>query len=245
MPDTGYIKLYRKLLDNPVVCKDADHLATWVYLLLSATWKPYEVMFEGKTITMEPGQLITGRRTISSDLKLSESKVQRILKLLENEHLIEQHTTPRNRLISVVLWDTYQLSEQQDEQQLNNKRTTTEQQLNTNKNTKNIEEEKEIDMYVSDEPTPIQKKSDIPTLEEVIAYCQEENNGVDAVKFYNFYESKGWMIGKNKMKKWHSAISTWERQNRPPARQLQIAGMAQPEKSKWQSCPDYKGRSEE
>ena len=244
MSDSGYIKLYRKMLDNPVVCKDADHMATWVYLLLSAMWKPREILFEGKKKMLEPGQLITGRRTISELLLCHETKVQRVLKLFENEHLIEQQTTPRNRLISIVAWDTYQVNEQQDEQQMNNKRTTDEQQMNTNKNTKNIEEDKEGNIYVSDEPTTTHKKTDIPTLEEVIAYCQEKNNGVDAVKFYNFYESKGWMIGKNKMKKWQSAISTWERQNRPPIRQMQIAGIATPEKSKWQSCPEYKGRTE-
>ena len=68
MPDTGYVRLYRKLLDNPVVCKDADHIAVWVYLLLNATWKSLEMMFEGSTITLNPGQLITGRKAISSKI---------------------------------------------------------------------------------------------------------------------------------------------------------------------------------
>ena len=41
-----------------------------------------------------------------------------------------------------------------------------------------------------------------PTLEEVSAYCQERKNGIDAEQFIDYYESKGWMIGKNKMKSW-------------------------------------------
>lgn len=49
-----------------------------------------------------------------------------------------------------------------------------------------------------------------PTIEEVTAYCKERNNGVDPVKWWNFYDAKNWMIGKNKMKKWKSAIITWE-----------------------------------
>lgn len=52
-----------------------------------------------------------------------------------------------------------------------------------------------------------------PTLEEVQAYCDERENGIDAQAFIDFYESKGWMIGKNKMKDWKSAIRTWERRN--------------------------------
>ena len=50
-----------------------------------------------------------------------------------------------------------------------------------------------------------------PTLEEVKKYCEENNKKIDAERFFNFYESKNWYIGKNKMKKWHSAIATWER----------------------------------
>lgn len=130
----GWISLHRKLLDNPVVCKDPDHIAVWIYLLLNATHAGYDTMFEGTRIKLKPGQLITGRKSISSSLKVSESKVQRILKTFETEHQIEQQTTPRNRLVSILNWNQYQQPEQQIEQQLNNKRTTTEQQVNTNNN---------------------------------------------------------------------------------------------------------------
>ena len=50
-----------------------------------------------------------------------------------------------------------------------------------------------------------------PTVEEIEAYCLERNNGIDAGEFYDFYESKGWMIGKSKMKDWKAAVRTWER----------------------------------
>lgn len=53
-----------------------------------------------------------------------------------------------------------------------------------------------------------------PTLEEVSQYCQERQNGIDAQTFIDFYESKGWMIGKNKMKDWKASIRTWERNNK-------------------------------
>jgi len=50
-----------------------------------------------------------------------------------------------------------------------------------------------------------------PTEEEVEAYCRERNNDIDAEQFVAFYESKGWMIGKNKMKNWKMAVVTWEK----------------------------------
>lgn len=50
-----------------------------------------------------------------------------------------------------------------------------------------------------------------PTVDEITSYCLERNNRVDAQHFYDFYESKGWMVGKNKMKDWKACVRTWER----------------------------------
>lgn len=118
----GYIKLYRSLLENPVICRDSEHIAIWIYLLLNATHKGHSVMFDGKRVDLLPGQLITGRRSMAKTLKISDSKVQRVLKLFEIEHQIEQQTTTRNRLVSVVNWDSYQSSEPPNA----HKRTTSE-----------------------------------------------------------------------------------------------------------------------
>jgi len=53
-----------------------------------------------------------------------------------------------------------------------------------------------------------------PKVEEVDAYCKERNNGIDAEAFIAFYESKGWMVGKNKMKDWKAAVRTWEQKRK-------------------------------
>ena len=54
-----------------------------------------------------------------------------------------------------------------------------------------------------------------PTVEEVRAYCQERKNNVDPERFVDFYSSKGWMIGKNKMKDFKAAVRTWEKKEEP------------------------------
>ena len=50
-----------------------------------------------------------------------------------------------------------------------------------------------------------------PNIEDVKNYCILRNNNIDAEAFMDFYESKDWKIGKNKMKDWKAAIRTWER----------------------------------
>ena len=54
------------------------------------------------------------------------------------------------------------------------------------------------------------KKIIKPTIEEIETYCKERNNGINANAFYDFYESKNWYVGKNKMKDWKACVRTWE-----------------------------------
>ena len=66
------------------------------------------------------------------------------------------------------------------------------------KNTTNVVLEKKVQNIIP------------PTLEMVKEYCESRNNGIDAQHFIDFYSSKGWVIGKAKMKDWQAAVRTWE-----------------------------------
>ena len=52
-----------------------------------------------------------------------------------------------------------------------------------------------------------------PTVEEVREYVTSNNYNVNADNFVDFYESKGWLVGKNKMKDWKAAVRTWARRD--------------------------------
>lgn len=60
------------------------------------------------------------------------------------------------------------------------------------------------------------KKEKRPTLDEVISYCQERNNGVDANKWFDYYTANGWKVGRNPMKDWKATVRTWERNESKP-----------------------------
>ena len=53
-----------------------------------------------------------------------------------------------------------------------------------------------------------------PKIEDVKQYCLERQNNIDAEAFIDFYESKGWKVGKTKMKDWKASIRTWERRDK-------------------------------
>lgn len=50
-----------------------------------------------------------------------------------------------------------------------------------------------------------------PTVNQVEEYCRENNFDIDAQRFVDFYSSKGWMVGKNKMKDWKASVRNWVR----------------------------------
>lgn len=73
-----------------------------------------------------------------------------------------------------------------------------------------IEEDIDIDTNNNIKGKTKRKRFVKPTVEDIRAYCVERNNNVNPERFYNYYESNGWMVGKNKMKNWKAAVLTWE-----------------------------------
>jgi hypothetical protein len=148
--NNGWLKLHRKIIDKAFYSKDSEKVHLWIHLLLRANHSEYEEMLGGKPIICNSGQFTTGRKQLSNETGISESKIERILTYLEKiEQQIEQQKTTTNRLISIVNWSEYQNTEQRNEQQVNNERTTSEQQVNTHQEDKEIKEVKK--KYIYDE----------------------------------------------------------------------------------------------
>ena len=70
-----------------------------------------------------------------------------------------------------------------------------------------------------------------PTLEEVKAYCEERKNNVDPELFIDFYESKGWKVGKDSMKDWKACVRTWEKSQKKKILSWQELKIKQQEKA--------------
>lgn len=75
-----------------------------------------------------------------------------------------------------------------------------------NTNTESLSKEKDIRGMGEEGKT---KKFQKPTVEEIQMYITEKGYMVNAEKFFNYYESNGWKVGKNAMKDWKACIRTW------------------------------------
>lgn len=129
----GWISVHRDLMQKGYY-RDSEYVHLWIHLLLTANHEDKEFLFNGKIMRVKRGQLVTGRKELSRVTSIDENKVYRILKTLKSEQQIEQQKTNKFTVITVVNYDKYQGAEQQNEQQVNSKRTASEQQVNTNNN---------------------------------------------------------------------------------------------------------------
>ena len=118
-----------------------DLLKVWIWCLLKATHDDYTQMVGLQEVNLVKGQFVFGRKVASDELQMSESKTYRLIKKLELMQNLNIKTNNKFSIITIENWELYQFdenkNEQQFEQQMNNKRTTNEQQMNTNKNIKN------------------------------------------------------------------------------------------------------------
>lgn len=83
-----------------------------------------------------------------------------------------------------------------------------------------------------------------PSLDEISAYISEKGYSVDAERFFNFYEAKGWMIGKNRMKSWKAAVANWEKDEKEKSSaKKERATPQQPRPAKLNYDEDFYGNS--
>jgi hypothetical protein len=182
----GWVKVHRKLSEKVFYRKDSEKVHLWIHLLICANRDEREELLGGKLIKCNSGQFTTGRKQLSEATGINESKIERILTYFEKiEQQIEQQKTSTNRLISILNWSEYQLTEQQSEQRVNNERTTSE---HTTRSKEVKEEEKKViiekiqkDFYQS--LTPFVKEFGRDTLREFYEYWSEPNKSKTKIKF--------------------------------------------------------------
>ena len=136
----GYIKLYRKVMDS-FVWTNPNMYKLWMLCLMKASHEDRKFLFNGKEISLNSGEFVTGRDAITFEMnkgvtrehQVNSASVWRWLKKFEKEQMLNIKSTTKYSVISINNWSEYQGVEQQ----VNIKRTTSEQQVNTYKNDKN------------------------------------------------------------------------------------------------------------
>ena len=201
----GFIKIYRKIMESSV-WKNPDIFMIWSWCLLKAGHKDTKFPFNGNDMKLKRGKFITGRNSALLELNpknrkdgITARKYRTAMNYLKATSRIAIETTNKFSIVSIVKWDEYQSNTTSNTtSKTTTQRPASDQQATTNKNDKNDKNDKKREGFAP------------PSLSEIKDYCLIRKNNVIADSFMDFYESKGWMVGKNKMKDWRAAVRTWE-----------------------------------
>ena len=207
----GWIKLYRKLVswewytDSSVKC-------LWLHLLLMANIEP--TSYRGKVIPR--GSLATTEQKLSYETGLSRQQIRTAMNKLISTNEIAKTSNKEYTVISVKKYNEYQVTSMSalvSPTIPNVVMPTTETTINQGAIATTPLLNKKIRRKEYNPPiSPLKGGRFVPpTVDEVRDYCEERGNGINANDFVDFYQSKGWMVGKNKMKDWKAAVRTWER----------------------------------
>jgi len=181
---SGWIKIHRQILEWEWY-SDTNTFRVMLHLLLKANHK--EKRYRG--MELKVGTIVTSRDILSLETGLSIRQIRTSLDKLKSTNEVTIKTSSQGTIIELVNYEKYQLT--------TNERPTSDQQTTTNKNVKKEKNDRSI--FIE------------PTYSDILEYCIERKNGVDVNKFLNFYSSKGWMVGKNKMIDWKACVRTWEK----------------------------------
>ena len=98
----------------------------------------------------------------------------------------------------------------------NANRTETESEPKQNRTQTEAEPYVNVNVNVNDNKKKSTKESRFvpPSVQQVKDYCRERGNAVNPEQFVDFYQSKNWMVGSNKMRDWRAAVRTWEKRDR-------------------------------
>ena len=216
----GYIKLHRELQDNPLWKSEPFSKGqAWVDMLLRANHQHNEFIIGNELIVVERGQFFTSELKLAEKWKWSRKKVRSYLDLLKTLKMATTVGTSKGTTITIENYGLYQGEGTTEDTTVG---TSKEHRRNiegyTNNNDKElIKNDKEISTTKKPKFIP-------PTIQEVAQYCKDRNNNVNPSKFIDFYTSKGWLIGKNKMVDWKAAVRTWEskEESKPETRKTRV-----------------------
>jgi hypothetical protein len=142
----GWIKLYRKITENPLYFSEPFTRAqAWIDLLLIANSKDGYFFKRGIKVDVKRGQVGYDLDTLSKRWKWSRGKAERFISVLENDNQIVRQKNNITTLISITNYEVYQESSK-----ANNKTSSKAnghqivKQTETNKNDKNDKKEKNI-----------------------------------------------------------------------------------------------------
>lgn len=160
----------------------------------------------GESLSVSIDNLDINNKFLNINIPESDSKL-----ISSENNLNSDNNSDRDKLKSLEdnLENSAQVIEHKQENKVINKKDNPTHAREKNAAAPEIEAAKPPDKKKSGD-----ERFKVPAVDEVAAYCAERGNNVDAHAWWDFYQSNGWMVGKNRMKDWKAAVRTWEQRHK-------------------------------
>ena len=209
--EKGWFKIHRRFFNSTIWNEERmySRAEAFMDLIYMARFEAKREIIQNRVIELQPGQIPAARRLLMKRWNWGSSKVNNFLKLLELEGTINRTMNQGQTVITLCNYCEYQDIQTKNEPQIepstNHRRTIDEPSI------------KNIRIKELKNSTNVERKRTAfrpPTILEIQEYFLEktgkqEFSKVQAQRFFDYYESNGWIVGKTKMKKWKNAVSGW------------------------------------
>ena len=204
----GWIKIHRQIKEHWLYTENRVYskFEAWMDILMSVNFTDAQTIIKGKLYNVKRGDCLYSLETWSKRWGWDKSKVRRFMSLLEKDGMIVLKSDTTTTQLTVCKYDSYQDNRHTDETQTTHRRHADDTQTTLREEEEERKKEKRK-VFIK------------PTIEEIRTEMLKKQMIDESERFYHYYESNGWMIGKNKMKCWKSAIVTWKKNQKPTTQQ--------------------------
>lgn len=213
----GFIAVHRKIVDN-WVWKDKPFSKgqAWIDLIIMANHADTEFPLGNEIISAQKGEVVTSEVKLAARWGWSRHKVRTFISTLKTNAMLTQkpaHNRTHLMICNYSLYNDIPATRRTAKGQERDRSGTAaghNQPLQPLKPQQPLKPNESIGA----------SRFNPPDVDEIRNYCKKRNNNVDPQRFFDYYESNGWKVGKNPMKNWQAAVRNWEKDaaGKAPAR---------------------------
>lgn len=121
----GWIKIHRKILNNPLVkfSKNYSYAEAWLYLLLRAAYQEQKVLIGSEIYYLKAGEIIDSQKKLCKLFGWGNTRLRTFLKLYEKDEMIKVKTNSKLTHLTIINYESNQLIQTANKSKTNQKQT--------------------------------------------------------------------------------------------------------------------------
>lgn len=189
-----------------------NYMGAWYDLIGLAEWKDGVKVIRGQMVNTERGAVYMSIASLANRWQWNWRTVKKFISMLEMDGMVQNRVQNGVHSIFLCNYAKYQGSSargvQSDMQNTMQSTVHNTVQSTVQSDRQFLPNNEEVKEYKEDKKS-VCRTFVPPTISDIVTYAHEVGLKIDADRFWNYYQSNGWMVGRNKMKDWKAAVRNW------------------------------------